>query len=120
MELPPLLSFEQFLNRPELADWKKLFSETLEQHVHQKKHGHLAQWLDIIESLPTVQSQYPQNKITQLDQDTISVGSQSNLSTDQAQALETGLRDLMPWRKGPYQLFGTCLLYTSPSPRDRG
>ena len=98
------LSFEKFLNRPEFINWKAALSDTLNQHVQQQKHGHLMQWLEIIEALPEIQS----NSIW-LNQDNIKVSSKESVSPDLARELESGLKQLMPWRKGPYQLFDTFI-----------
>lgn len=42
-----------------------------------------------------------------LNQDCPQIGSASDLTLDQTQLLQKGLRQLMPWRKGPLQFFDT-------------
>ena len=94
------LDFSQFLNRPELSQWRSALTEVLLKQVWQKKHGHLTDWLNIIENLPTIKSD-----LNILNQSAIQVSSQQPLSDEQSQALLAGLKELMPWRKGPFHFF---------------
>jgi len=41
-----------------------------------------------------------------LASDTIRIGEPSDLSEEQLESLDTGLRELIPWRKGPFDFFG--------------
>ena len=94
------LDFSKFLNRPELSQWRPALTEVLLKQVWQKKHGHLTDWLNVVENLPTVKSD-----LNILNQDTIQIGSSQQLSDEQLQALLAGLKELMPWRKGPFHFF---------------
>ena len=94
------LDFSQFLNRSELSQWRSNFIEALLQQVWQKKHGHMADWLNVVEKLPKIETH---SNI--LNQNLVQIGSQQHLTDEQSQAILAGLQDLMPWRKGPYQFF---------------
>jgi len=94
------LDFSQFLNRPELSQWRSALTEVLLKEIYQKKHGHLTEWLNVVENLPTIEANH---KI--LNQDIVQIGSDQQSNDKQSHNLLTGLKALMPWRKGPYQFF---------------
>ena len=98
------LDFSQFLNRPELSHWRSSFTEILLKQVLQKKHGHMTDWLNVVANLPDIKTD--KNII---DQDTVHINSENPLNEQQSKALLCGLKELMPWRKGPYQFFDTFI-----------
>lgn len=75
--------------------------DLLEQQLSEKRHGDLTRWLSALESLPAVE---PGN--IDLNADAITVGNEYSCSDVTRQQIETGLRNLMPWRKGPYSIHG--------------
>lgn len=95
------LNFEHFLERDEFAQWRTTFSQALEERWLTNKHGHLEQWLELLESLPKITT-------TQvfLDSDTVVIGSENDINTEQYELLHSQLKNMSPWRKGPYNLFG--------------
>lgn len=95
------LNFDHFLNRPELDRWQIAFSQALEKRWLTNKHGYLTQWIELIESLPQIKASH-----VLLDNDTVTIGSKSDINTEQSEQLLTQLKSLSPWRKGPYNLFG--------------
>lgn len=66
-------------------------------------HGHNKKWINLIEQLPEIK--FDSNNI-KFDQAVIQIG----LPTDIDESLRTDLKNIlegfMPWRKGPYNLFG--------------
>lgn len=81
--------------------WAKQLPQQLEQGFDPAKHGNLAQWQALIDSvpvLPTVQ------RI--LDADAVQIGGSGDLIDEAKIQLESQLKALHPWRKGPYNLFG--------------
>ena len=60
-----------------------------------KAHGQFADWLKVVETLP-------QDPAAQITLDTAAVSATSTM----APSPEAGLRALMPWRKGPFDLYG--------------
>ncbi len=82
---------------PQHPDWTDVL-DTATGRV--ASHGDLARWQAALDSLPdlTASSVELENAL-RADADTA-------LETDQLAALETALRGLHPWRKGPFGLFG--------------
>ncbi len=92
--------------------WAKILPQQLEQGFDQSKHGDLAQWQALVDSvpvLPTVQRV--------LDADAVQIGCADDLTEEQCRGdfsrperlkspLQSQLKALHPWRKGPYNLFG--------------
>ncbi len=81
--------------------WVKLLPQQLEQAFELSKHGDLAQWQTLLGAVPqlsTVQRA--------LDADAVQIGNANDLSEPVKNQLESQLKALRPWRKGPYSLFG--------------
>lgn len=98
------LDFSTFLERPEFAQWKDALSQSLDERWNKKTHGHLAQWLDIVNALPSASA-----STVKLDSDAIMIGAANDLNAEQHEQLLDLLKDMRPWRKGPYNLFGTLI-----------
>jgi tRNA (mo5U34)-methyltransferase len=56
---------------------------------------------EVIANLPNFKS-----RLVDYDGDVVRIGDPGELSADQKVAVETALKDLMPWKKGPFCLFG--------------
>ncbi len=82
--------------------WVELLPAQLAQALDDSKHGDLLRWQSVIQQLPELN---PSQR--QLDTDAVQIGSSEDLGIEQQAQLEQCLRALHPWRKGPYQLFGT-------------
>lgn len=79
------------------ADWHS----ALKRHFDPARHGNLPRWLEALARLPKV---IPSQ--IQLNQDCLAIGASGDLNPQQRQDLEQGLRELHPWRKGPFDFFG--------------
>ncbi len=81
--------------------WAKMLPEQLELAFDSARHGNLAQWQALVESVPAL-------SVSQrvLDADAVQIGCSDDLSTTAKNQLEDQLKALRPWRKGPYDLFG--------------
>lgn len=68
------------------------------------RHGDLPEWQTALADLPAIDSveAYP-------DRDAVTLSTPSPLSDARRQQLETALRHLRPWRKGPFDLFGVTI-----------
>lgn len=99
-----MIDFSSFFSRPEFNDWHTDFKTAIDQRVDPKRHGDLHGWLEIIDSLPEIESEH-----TSLDQDTVTIGAQGELNDVTKNQLHESLLALKPWRKGPYQLFDTFI-----------
>ncbi|HEY8035886.1 MAG TPA: tRNA 5-methoxyuridine(34)/uridine 5-oxyacetic acid(34) synthase CmoB [Methylobacter sp.] len=78
--------------------WANLLPQQLERGFDQNKHGNLAEWQAMVDSVPVLPTA---QRI--LDADTVRIGSVDDSAKEQ---LEKKLKALHPWRKGPYNLFG--------------
>lgn len=65
------------------------------------RHGHLEAWQQLIKNLPI----YATNQRI-LDASAVQIGAVNDLTEQAKTSLETQLKSLHPWRKGPYELFG--------------
>lgn len=81
--------------------WVKILPQQLEQGFDQAKHGNLAQWQALVDSVPELPAAQ-----RVLDADTVQIGDSNDLTELAIMHLESQLKALHPWRKGPYNLFG--------------
>ncbi|MGM0435134.1 MAG: tRNA 5-methoxyuridine(34)/uridine 5-oxyacetic acid(34) synthase CmoB [Pseudomonadota bacterium] len=94
-----------------LLDWlrdsgRNQWHEQLEQRLtsvfETHPHGDLPRWMAALNQLPRIPGAE-----ADLDQPTVTLRTAEALTDIQRQQLEQGLRGLMPWRKGPFDFFGT-------------
>ncbi len=81
--------------------WVEILPQQLELGFDQTKHGNLAEWQALVDSVPHLPAA---QRI--LDADTVQIGGSDELSAAAKSHLESQLKALHPWRKGPYNLFG--------------
>jgi tRNA (mo5U34)-methyltransferase len=86
---------------PELREWLDVIGPLAVSKLEASGHGDYPRWRDALQQLP----QLPV-ACTQLNNDAVGCRSESALNADQHQQLERALRQLSPWRKGPFNLFG--------------
>ncbi|MGR8930351.1 MAG: tRNA 5-methoxyuridine(34)/uridine 5-oxyacetic acid(34) synthase CmoB [Gammaproteobacteria bacterium] len=90
----------QELERLGAADWARLLSEQVEEAVSEEAHGDMARWQGAIDDLPV-------GKPTVTDLiDSVTIGAESDISTNLRAKLQDRLKNLHPWRKGPYSVYG--------------
>jgi len=58
-------------------------------------------YLEMLEGLPGIKPSH-----SDLDQDRIRIGTPGDLGPDDGRALQEALRAMVPWRKGPFDVFG--------------
>ncbi|MDI9222618.1 tRNA 5-methoxyuridine(34)/uridine 5-oxyacetic acid(34) synthase CmoB [Pantoea sp. EA-12] len=91
--------YQQIATGP-LASWLEVLPAQVAAWQRENLHGKFRDWEKSVEYLPLLTPQ----KLDLLD----SVSAQAdNLSDRQRLGIENLLRNLMPWRKGPYSLYGT-------------
>ena len=83
-----------------LSEWHALATRNWQT----PEHGGLPRWREAVGSLPTQPAQR-----FQLNTDAPEIGAAEELEAGQRHALAQGLEALMPWRKGPFLVFGTLL-----------
>lgn len=84
------------------ALWADRLREQLTHRFDDNPHGDLARWFGALQSLPELAE-----VSAALDRSAITLRSPTPLNEPQQAELETALRGLMPWRKGPFDFFGT-------------
>ena len=85
------------------AAWQRGASPIAERCIDSMragKHGDLPRWLNAIGTLPPCRP-----TLSSLGA-AVAVGSAAEMSDAERRQLETALRGLVPWRKGPFNLFG--------------
>lgn len=81
--------------------WVELLPQQIKDALSQNRHGTLSQWQDMIAELPVFETSH-----RLLDQDTVQIGNAADLPASSRELFESQLKTLLPWRKGPYELFG--------------
>ena len=85
----------------ELAPWSRTLIEDIERGFHAERHGDLPRWQAVLDQLPELTP-----SSVELDRDCVRVGAAADCDREQQVRLEQCLRELHPWRKGPFELFG--------------
>ena len=70
------------------------------ENVEQSKHGDAQRWRRLLAQLPDLQA-----SLIQLG-DAVTIGTEADIDPAQRKKLEQSLREFIPWRKGPFALFG--------------
>ncbi len=97
-EYQPLI---KALHEAKAGAWAELLPQQLARAFDADKHGHLEEWQQLIEQLPV---RAP--SISDLNAAAVQIGGSTDLPEEAKNQLESQLRALHPWRKGPYDLFG--------------
>ena len=92
---------KSLLTESGLADWSAWLDDRLTRFYGNVRHGDYLDWLDAINRLPEINP-----TLTRLASDEIQIGQATDCSAAQLDILRQQLRRLLPWRKGPFNLFG--------------
>ncbi len=98
-----MLNFNEFyaaIAQNKLAAWLDVLPAQLSAWKKEALHGDFKQWQKVLANLPKSPSSV-KNISTE-----VSFGAPEELSTGEKQRLEVLLKQLMPWRKGPFTLHG--------------
>ena len=87
-----------------MQDWAMLLAKQLDLYFENINHGDYSKWQLALNSLPLLE---PCNIV--LNTDCIKIGDEKDSTEDVIFALEQQLKILMPWRKGPFSLFGITI-----------
>lgn len=85
---------------PELRPFAADLGDAITTRLNQRPHGRADEWTDVLNALPDLTP-----GSIDLASDTVRIGEPSDIG-DPA-ALVEGLEHFKPWRKGPWELFGT-------------
>ncbi|MDL4912260.1 MAG: tRNA 5-methoxyuridine(34)/uridine 5-oxyacetic acid(34) synthase CmoB [Enterobacterales bacterium endosymbiont of Blomia tropicalis] len=83
-----------------LAKWLEVLPGQISSWQRENLHGHFRDWYKSLEYLPLLEPQ-------RLDLLHSVSADRDDISERHRQGIEKLLRNLMPWRKGPYSLYGT-------------
>src|SRR6218665_2968574 len=93
-------SFYQQIAGNVLSHWLTRLPGQLAQWEKEALHGDFKQWQKVLQHLPTTSTTHIELK------DQVNFGLPEELSEGGRQRLEVLLKQLMPWRKGPFTLHG--------------
>lgn len=99
-----MIEFNRFYSRSEFTAWREHFEEAIARRANPARHGDLKQWLNTIDKLPDIEP-----SVIKLDSDTLTFGLLSDIPKDTQVKLTNTLKELSPWRKGPFQVFDTFI-----------
>ncbi len=80
-----------------LAPWADALADSVLNQGHALKHGHLPQWENAVSELPVVADCH-----WSVMDGTLHI--EGSFTDEQVIQLQASLSDLMPWRKGPFQI----------------
>jgi tRNA (mo5U34)-methyltransferase len=81
-------------------DWVNTLRDAVESHFNSRRYGDLPAWLRSLSGLPDIRP----GAVDLLTG--VSIGRSEDCAPGQKEQLEKHLRELHPWRKGPFDLFG--------------
>lgn len=87
-----------------LGNWRALLQQQLHRRFDENPHGDIARWMRALDTLPAVA-----DVAADLNASAITMRTARPLPADTRGQFEEGLRGLMPWRKGPFDFFGTYI-----------
>ncbi len=93
-------NFYSLIAKNHLSHWLETLPAQIANWQREQQHGLFKQWSNTVEFLPEI-------KPYRLDLlHSVTAESEEPLSTGQIKRIETLMRNLMPWRKGPFSLYG--------------
>ena len=103
-ETPPELiadieAFERRWEETSLREWLEEMPDQFSRGMSEKRFGDLPRWRAAIAALPSLETEV-------VNLDTSAITASGTVNAEKFMELETALRGLHPWRKGPYSLFG--------------
>ncbi|PTY37366.1 tRNA 5-methoxyuridine(34)/uridine 5-oxyacetic acid(34) synthase CmoB [Saccharospirillum sp. MSK14-1] len=94
--------FIECLSNTSLAHWQAPLSEQMAQLFANLNDGNLPRFLQQLDKLPNIDH-------LKINLDRVAASTEQPLTQDQSESLNEALRGLIPWRKGPFQLFDTFI-----------
>ncbi|MDH5765350.1 MAG: tRNA 5-methoxyuridine(34)/uridine 5-oxyacetic acid(34) synthase CmoB [Gammaproteobacteria bacterium] len=84
-----------------LEPWLDTLEQQIETGLNQGRHGDLPRWQNALDKLPNINA-----AITDLNQAAIAVTASADSEQVDREEIKNILKELMPWRKGPYLIHG--------------
>ena len=88
----------------EMAPWAAQLPEQIAAGLSHKRYGDLTRWQDALAALPDLTVDH-----VELNSGRVGAGAHQPIAAADMERLESSLRGLHPWRKGPFELFGLHL-----------
>ncbi|WP_166264243.1 tRNA 5-methoxyuridine(34)/uridine 5-oxyacetic acid(34) synthase CmoB [Marinobacter caseinilyticus] len=92
------------LEQQGLMPWVGQLRTQLTSRFDRQPHGDMDRWLGALDQLPAIA-----NIHSDLNASAITLSTDGELPATTFDQLESALRGLMPWRKGPFDLFGVVI-----------
>jgi len=94
-------AFWEKLDDPRFEEWQQQLPALIDDSLHPEGNGNLPRWLAALDTLKDFEGNQPSD----LSLSAIQTGLDT-LNPENKTKLETALRQLMPWRKGPFDIHG--------------
>ncbi len=91
----------ELMQGTELEPWLETLEQQIQQGLSNDTYGKLPGWKNALQQLPVIN-----HKNIELDSAVVSIEAVQALSEKEKNELESTLKQLMPWRKGPYHICG--------------
>ncbi len=85
----------------DFCQWQESLPAQLDKIFSLRQHGKTKEWQEILSALPEITP-----SIIDLNANTLQIGNVQDGDSNSRNQLEELLKQLHPWRKGPYNLFG--------------
>ena len=99
INIEALIKFMQADDR--LAPWAEILPAQIEKIFTENPHGDLLRWKKTLDALINI---IPSS--LDFNCDAIRIGAATDISPEQQYDLVSQLKEFMPWRKGPFEVFG--------------
>lgn len=106
MKIHPRIDYSELLHSLEgtkLEPWLTHLPQQIEDGLCCDRFGDLPMWLEALAKLPEVTTDVVNLR------DAVELSSSSALDTETESLIHDALAELIPWRKGPYQVHGTYI-----------
>lgn len=106
--MTPIHSFIEHISEPPLIDFLRQFEQKRNQYFTDQYHGDFSKWNDGINNLFLLKK--PDKRFSyNLNSKAITVAGKDELDVAEKDKFKKLLQQFMPWRKGPFSLFGIYL-----------
>lgn len=93
-------SLLNYLVTTEKTDWESQLHNDIAEGLSFQRFGDLLKWTEALNQLPVISTENINLR------DAVTIGTTDDINPAQRQTLQQLLECLIPWRKGPYELFG--------------
>jgi len=84
-----------------IEEWSDALPKLINTALDHRQHGKRDEWQQLLTQLPSITASH-----IELNRDCLQIGKADDCSDKERETLHALLKQLTPWRKGPYELFG--------------